>query len=391
MFRKALLGISLLSAILLGPGQPALGQGGGNSEKGKGNSKGKGGKTIEWLTERSAVEQALLGAGTASVQFRSSADLTGIQVWLTPSLEGVTASPDSFATIVKDTTYMIVLTLAGDPSHTLAGTLHLRSSENDSRTYAPPFQVKARVKGAPAEPATEVTVAAVVAGANYSQGALAPGQIVSIFGKGIGPAVVQGLEIGANGRVATYLGDTQVLFNGILSPLLAVVDNQVNAVVPQDVAGDESVEVVVTHRDGVSAELTLPVAAAAPALFTLNGSGVGQAAALNLDGTINGPGNRARRGGVVSLFGTGFGEWAQGVPDGAVIGPELPTPKAPVSVTIGGAAARVLYAGGSPGLVSGVVALNVEIPENITPGDRVTVVVSVGGKSSPANVTVAVE
>ena len=80
---------------------------------------------------------------------------------------------------------------------------------------------------------------------------------------------------------------------------------------------------------------------------------------------MNSPSSRAPRGGVLTLFGSGFGDWKESIADGTIIGSELPTPKAPVSVTIGGAAAKVLYAGGAPELVSGVVQLNVEVPLGI--------------------------
>jgi uncharacterized protein (TIGR03437 family) len=63
----------------------------------------------------------------------------------------------------------------------------------------------------------------------------------------------------------------------------------------------------------------------------------------------------------------------------------------PVSVTIGGTDAKVLYAGGAPGLVNGVVVVNAAISMDITPGEAVSVVVTVGDNSSPANVTVAIK
>jgi uncharacterized protein (TIGR03437 family) len=94
---------------------------------------------------------------------------------------------------------------------------------------------------------------------------------------------------------------------------------------------------------------------------------------------------------VVVLFGSGFGEWKQSLPDGAIVGSSLPTPTLPVSVTIGGAAAKVLYAGGAPGLVSGVVQINVQVPAGTAAGNSIAVVVTVGGKSSRADVTVAVQ
>jgi uncharacterized protein (TIGR03437 family) len=151
------------------------------------------------------------------------------------------------------------------------------------------------------------------------------------------------------------------------------------------------VDVVVTHGGHVSSTWTLPVSTSDPALFTLDGSGQGQAAALNADGSLNGPSNPAVRGTFITLFGSGFGEWNQLVPDGAVIGSSLPTLQTPVSVTIGSTNAKVLYAGGAPGLVNGIVVVSAGISPEITPGDAVSVVVTVGDKSSPENVTVAVK
>jgi uncharacterized protein (TIGR03437 family) len=241
------------------------------------------------------------------------------------------------------------------------------------------------------EESEEAQVVAVVSSADYRGGSVTPGQIVSVFGTGLGPQDAQTLQLDGSGRVATYTGDTQVLFNGIPAPVLVALENQINAVVPQGIASQGTVEVLVAHRGAVSAPMTLPVQSASPALFTLNGSGTGQSAAINQNGSINGPQSPAARGSVITLFGSGFGEWAQTVPDGTVIGSLLPTPRATVSVTIGGAAARVLYAGGSPGLVSGVVALNVEIPTSIVPGDAVTVVVTVGSQYSSGGASVSIQ
>jgi uncharacterized protein (TIGR03437 family) len=234
-------------------------------------------------------------------------------------------------------------------------------------------------------------VTSIVSSADFQGGSITAGQIVSLFGSGIGPKDMAGLQLDGSGRVATYLGDTQVLFNGVAAPLLAALSHQLNAVVPQSVAGASSVEVVVTHGGHVSSTWMTPVSTSDPALFTLDGSGKGQAAALNADGSLNGPSNPDARGKFITLFGSGFGEWNQLVPDGAVISSSPPTLKTSVSVTIGGADAQVLYAGGAPALVNGVVAVNAVIPLNTAPGGAVSVVVTVGDKSSLANVTVAIK
>ncbi len=113
--------------------------------------------------------------------------------------------------------------------------------------------------------------------------------------------------------------------------------------------------------------------------------------ALNHDGTLNTSAQPADRGTVVSLFGSGFGDWSEPVPDGTIFGSTPPALKSTVSVTIGGVAAKVLYTGGASGMVSGIVQIDAEIPAEVTPGDQVTVVVGMGGQSSPAKVTVSVD
>jgi len=299
-----------------------------------------------------------------------------------------------FPEIQQGTVYTITLTLDAPPEHTLGGTLHLRATDGSSQTYAPPFPLIVKVKGSAGgadDDQEDAVITTIVNSADLKGGSVTAGQIVSLFGSGIGPKDMVGLQLDRSGRVATFLGGTQVLFNGVAAPLLVALSHQLNAVVPQSVADASSVDVVVTHGGHVSSIWTLPVSTSDPALFTLDGSGHGQAAALNADGSLNGASNPAIRGKFITLFGSGFGEWNELVPDGAVIDSSLTTVKTPVSVTIGGTDARVLYAVGAPGLVNGVVVVNAEIPLGVAPGDVLAVVVTVGDKSSPANVTVAIK
>jgi uncharacterized protein (TIGR03437 family) len=54
----------------------------------------------------------------------------------------------------------------------------------------------------------------------------------------------------------------------------------------------------------------------------------------------------------------------------------------PVTVTIGGQDATVLFAGLAPGFV-GLYQINAFVPAGVTPSDQVPVILSVGGQSSP--------
>jgi uncharacterized protein (TIGR03437 family) len=67
-----------------------------------------------------------------------------------------------------------------------------------------------------------------------------------------------------------------------------------------------------------------------------------------------------------------------------------PTPVQPVQVWIGGQPALYTYAGEAPGMVAGVMQLNVQIPSN-APSGALSIQVSVGGNVSQSGITVAVQ
>jgi uncharacterized protein (TIGR03437 family) len=92
----------------------------------------------------------------------------------------------------------------------------------------------------------------------------------------------------------------------------------------------------------------------------------------------------------VLIFASGEGQTSPPGVDGKLAVVPLPTPLLAVEVTIGGQRAIVDYVGGAPGLVAGVVQINVRIPENVTPGNAVPIVVRFGTYISPDNVTLAI-
>ncbi len=68
-----------------------------------------------------------------------------------------------------------------------------------------------------------------------------------------------------------------------------------------------------------------------------------------------------------------------------------PAPVLPVSVTIDGLPAQVLYAGAAPGLVAGVLQINVVVPADAYGATYDQVVVTVGDYVSPSAVTLTVQ
>jgi uncharacterized protein (TIGR03437 family) len=165
---------------------------------------------------------------------------------------------------------------------------------------------------------------------------------------------------------------------------------QIAAVAPYSIAG-ANVQVFVQYQGATSAPVTLPVAPVAPALFTADSSGKGQAAAYNnQDGTLNGAAHPAKVGSYISLWLTGAGQTNPAGVNGLPGAAPLPQPAAAVSVTIGGQSVTPQYAGQAPTAVAGVMQINAQIPSGIQTGNAVPVVVQVGGVSTQAGVTVAV-
>ncbi|MGA2588873.1 MAG: hypothetical protein ABSH32_03065 [Bryobacteraceae bacterium] len=235
-------------------------------------------------------------------------------------------------------------------------------------------------------------ITSVVNAASLSASTVAPGELIAIFGNGLGPTAPLGLVLDSQGKVATSLGGLTVTFDGVAAPLLYLSEGQINAVAPFSLAGKSTTVMQIALPGGQSYSVTLPVSAAAPAIFTAGASGSGQGAILNHDLSVNSPANPAARGTSVCIYATGAGLLNPAVADGTVIqAPSLPMVAASVSVTIGGQPATVSYQGAAPGFVAGAIQINAKVPAGIAPGPAVPVTLSVGGTPGLNTVTLAVE
>ena len=233
------------------------------------------------------------------------------------------------------------------------------------------------------------SISAVANAASYSP-AVSPGELVAIFGSNLGPAAPMGLQLDASGSVATTIGDTQVLFDGVASPLIFTSAGQVNAIVPFGVAVTTGVQV--QYQGQASLSLPMIVVPAAIGIFSLNSSGVGQAFARNQDGSLNSPLNPAAPGSIVTFLATGAGQWSPAGVDGAIAGAgDLPRPILPVHATVGGQAAEVQYAGAAPGGVEGVMQANLRIPAAGQAGAAVPLLLQVGDSTSQPGITLAIQ
>ncbi len=215
--------------------------------------------------------------------------------------------------------------------------------------------------------------------------AISPGEIITLFGTGLGPATLVSTT-----NFSTQLSGTSVNIGGIDAPIVYTSSTLVSAIVPYGVNGMTSAKVVVTYQGQQSAPSTVQVAATAPGLFTLDSSGTGQALAVDLSGKLNGPSNPIATGGFLILYATGEGQTTPSGTDGkaAPKTAPFPMPVKTVSATVNGVPAVVSYAGGAPGFVAGVMQINLQIPTGIAAGTAQLKLFIDNRISPPVNITV---
>jgi uncharacterized protein (TIGR03437 family) len=281
------------------------------------------------------------------------------------------------------------------PGLTLAAIGAISGTPTTSGIWAPVFSVKDSLgNSANVTLSIEIDSVPQVAGlqnaGSFASGAVAPGEIVVVYGSGIGPASLTLAQVDTtSGLLQTSVGGTVVQFNGIAAPLVYSSAGQVAAIVPFELAGLASAQLVVRFQGKGIAASTVQVVASAPSIFT-TGSGTGQASALNQDSTVNSPSNPAAAGSTIVLYLTGGGQTNPGSIDGQIVtSAPFPQPTLPVTVTIGGQQTTYAYAGAAPYEVAGVWQINAAIPQGVT-GNAVPVSVQIGTTSTQTAVTIAV-
>jgi uncharacterized protein (TIGR03437 family) len=205
--------------------------------------------------------------------------------------------------------------------------------------------------------------------ASLEAGPIALGELITLFGNGLGPQ--QGVQTQPSQQAAypTGAAGVEVTFDGTPAPLLWVQDAQINAVAPWSLTAGQNTRICVSYGNTSPNCLTWPVVQAVPGVFTVNGV---YAAAVNEDGTINSATNPAAVGSIVSVWATGLGPISPALRDGAVIGLPLPYNLLPVSIMslyvfpyIGAVVVtpfNFTYVGPAPDMVAGASQINLVVP-----------------------------
>ena len=265
-----------------------------------------------------------------------------------------------------------VTATAGVPDQNLAGSIQIKGSLQSSGTT--PL----------------VGPGAILNGASYApQAPLAPGSFVAIFGSALADAPASAASL----PLPTTLSGSSIVLAGRQAPLLFASGGQVNAMVPYGIAVNTAQQVAVAHGNSISVPQQITIAAAAPGIFASDGSGKGQGIIVGVKASgaqaVADPAHPVSAGDVMVIYCTGLGEVNPPIVAGnAASLTQLEQAVNPVSVTIGGVPAPVLFSGLTPGYV-GLYQVNASVPAGIAPGDQVPVVITSAGQSS-APVTISV-
>lgn len=238
-------------------------------------------------------------------------------------------------------------------------------------------------------------IQSVTNNASNQPGPVTGGELLTLKGTFLPAGVPDALfTVNPGGTISPLLQGVRVLFDGIPGTPVYVSRTQINVIAPYEILGRASVAIVVEYLGVASAPFQTAVAVAAPGIYTLDSTGQGQAAALNANGTFNGPGGNntspSPAGSTIVIYLTGGGQTA---PPGAS-GTVTPTTRlfpllGSVSAEIGGLPAVVEFIGAAPGLVTGVVQANLRPDPNVhgTAAVRVTI----NGVATPPGPTVSIQ
>lgn len=278
------------------------------------------------------------------------------------------------------------VTVTVNPAGLAAGTYSGTVTVDVAGATNSPRKVTVTLTVEPGSPVVTMVLNAAAGAAGF----LSAGTIGSIYGRDLGPEAALFPQVTAGGLAPGPVGQVRVLVDDIPAVILYAQARQVNFVVPWPLAGRATARVEVETGGRRSAPVQIQLYDASPGIFSVDGSGLGQGAILNQDGSLNGTGNPAEGESVVMLYATGMGQTEPESADGAIPIETLPKPVLPVSVLIGSTEAEVLYAGAAPYLISGAMQVNARIPRNLIPGSYL-LTLRIGRFSSPRGITIAVK
>ena len=243
------------------------------------------------------------------------------------------------------------------------------------------------VSGVTAAATPQFTAAGVTNGASFQSG-ISAGALITIFGGNLSNNV-HGIAAFNQVPLPTTLAGSQVLINGTPIPLFDVINingtEQISAQAPFDIAGQQTVDLVINNGRAQSASVQVTTAAAQPGIFLPDGV---DGAFLHADDSLVTTAKPASPGEVVLLYCTGLGAVTPAGTTGAVASSTtLSTTNIKPTVSVGGASAAISFSGLAPALV-GLYQINFTVPMDTPSGSASVVITSNGVASNTAKLPV---
>jgi len=206
----------------------------------------------------------------------------------------------------------------------------------------------------------------------------APGELVEIYGTNLSP-VTTDLSGWPGSSLPSPLNGVSANLGGHGGRILYVSPGQVDVLLPFGTPLG-SQPLTLTNAIGTSAPVSLNVVAVAPALYNF--------AFENVGFTLVSQSSPAAGGDTLVLYATGMGQTTPTLLTGQIvpIGPPY-YDTVPVTVTIGGASANVIYSIAAPPYVAGLYQMAVTVPSGLLPGNQQVILTAGGLQSNPITIT----
>ncbi len=209
------------------------------------------------------------------------------------------------------------------------------------------------------------------------EGVVAPGSLITIYGANL----AAGYEVGPASPLSQSLAGVAVTVGERILPLLFVSPEQINAQLPRDLpSGTYSIRVKRTGQADVAG--SFEIADCAPGLFSTSFDSKSFVLGQHQDGSPLSPESPARRGELVTLFGTGFGRYKLNAISGFAL-PSAPdyTLDHRVEVQAGDSTLSPLWTGGAAGMV-GMDVVRFRISDEISPASTLPLKIRIDGHES---------
>jgi uncharacterized protein (TIGR03437 family) len=201
---------------------------------------------------------------------------------------------------------------------------------------------------------------------------LAPGELVQITGRSLGPPTTTKGQLDATGHLPFTLSGTTVLFDNIPAPIVSAFDTAIVCFAPFEIRS--TTNVVVESTGGKSNPVRVGVLSSELQILSVN----------NQDGTPNSASNPAKPGDELVFYVSGLGLTSPLSADGLTNTPPLAVPIAQVMVYLLTTATQPDFVGAAPGQIAGITQINVRLQA----GNYSTNPISIG--LNQANATVYV-